>query len=62
MRQERIFFRNLPLSNWFEQEMPFEEGADIEQLANSMTIFASDGQSAGADRRPVKLGGAVRAV
>jgi hypothetical protein len=55
VRQERIFFRNLPLSNWFEQEMPLEEGADIQQLANSMTIFGSDGQPADADPRPVKL-------
>ena len=29
VRQERIFFRNIPLSNWVEQEMPFEEGADL---------------------------------
>jgi hypothetical protein len=40
VRQERIFFRNLPLSNWIEQEMPFEEGADVEQLAQAMAVFA----------------------
>ena len=39
VRQERIFFRNLPLSNWIEQEMPFEEGADIDQLAKTMAVF-----------------------
>ncbi|MDQ1470307.1 MAG: hypothetical protein QOJ99_1787 [Bryobacterales bacterium] len=39
IRQERIYFRNLPLSNWVEQEMPFEEGADIEQLAQTMAVF-----------------------
>ena len=42
VRQERIFFRNLPLSNWIEQEMPFEEGADIDALAKTMAVFAPD--------------------
>lgn len=41
VRQERIFFRNIPLSNWIEQEMPIEEGADTDQLAQSMSIFAN---------------------
>jgi hypothetical protein len=40
VRQERIFFRNIPLSNWIEQEMPIQEGVDIEKLAQSMSIFA----------------------
>ena len=40
VRQERIFFRNLPLSNWIEQEMPFEEGADIDLMAKAMAVFA----------------------
>ncbi len=40
VRQERIFFRNLPLSNWIEQEMPFEEGADVDSLAKAMAVFA----------------------
>jgi hypothetical protein len=41
VRQERIFFRNIPLSTWIEQEMPFEEGADVEKLAQSMSVFAN---------------------
>ncbi|HVW84020.1 MAG TPA: hypothetical protein VHB50_05050 [Bryobacteraceae bacterium] len=41
VRQERIFFRNIPLSNWVEQEMPFEEGADMEKLAATMSVFAA---------------------
>ena len=41
VRQERIFFRNIPLSNWIEQEMPLEDGADPEQLSQSMSIFAN---------------------
>jgi hypothetical protein len=40
VRQERIFFRNIPLSNWVEQEMPFEEGVDMEKMAQTMSIFA----------------------
>jgi hypothetical protein len=40
VRQERIFFRNIPLSSWVEQEMPFEEGADAEKMARSMSVFA----------------------
>ena len=31
--QERLFFRNIPLSNWVEHEMVVEEGADIDKLA-----------------------------
>lgn len=30
--QERIFFRNIPLSNWIEREMLVEEGSDQAQL------------------------------
>ncbi len=37
--QERIFFRNLPLSNWIEHEMMIEEGADIDKVAKSLTVF-----------------------
>jgi hypothetical protein len=30
--QERIFFRNIPLSNWIEREMVLEDGQDLNQL------------------------------
>jgi hypothetical protein len=42
IRQERIFFRNIPLSNWIEHEMPIEEGADADKLAQTMSVFAGD--------------------
>ncbi|MDP9170168.1 MAG: hypothetical protein M3N54_06095 [Acidobacteriota bacterium] len=42
VRQERIFFRNIPLSNWVENEMPIEEGADLEKLAKAMSVFAPE--------------------
>lgn len=41
VRQERIYFRNIPLSNWVEQEMPLEEGVDTEKLAQTMSVFAN---------------------
>src|ERR1035438_5600905 len=42
VRQERIFFRNIPLSNWVEQEIPISEGADLELLARSLSVFSPD--------------------
>jgi hypothetical protein len=39
VRQERIFFRNIPLSNWVEHEMALEEGVDAEKMAQTMSVF-----------------------
>ena len=39
IRQERIFFRNIPLSDWVEHEMPFEQSTNIEKLAQSPSVF-----------------------
>jgi uncharacterized membrane protein YgaE (UPF0421/DUF939 family) len=41
VRQERIFFRNIPLSSWVEHEMPLEEGVDADKLAQTMSVFTS---------------------
>src|ERR1700685_4521495 len=41
VRQERIFFRNIPLSNWVEQEMALEEGVDAEKMAQTMSVFVN---------------------
>jgi len=41
IRQERVFFRNIPLSNWMEHEMPFEEGADMEKLVRDLSVLAT---------------------
>ena len=38
--QERLFFRNIPLSNWIEHEMVVEEGRDLDQLP-SQSVFAA---------------------
>ena len=40
--QERLYFRNLPLCNWVEHEVPVEEGADIESLAKTLSVFAPE--------------------
>ncbi len=44
--QERLYFRNIPLCNWVEHEMPVEEGGDISQLAKACSIFATRALSA----------------
>ena len=37
--QERIFFRNIPLSNWIEHEIILQEGEDVDKAARSLTSF-----------------------
>jgi hypothetical protein len=37
--QERLFFRNIPLSNWVEHEMLIEEGSDAQQIARNYSVF-----------------------
>lgn len=38
--QERLFFRNIPLSNWIEHEMVVEEGTDLDRLPRE-SVFAA---------------------
>ena len=38
--QERLFFRNIPLSNWVEHEMVVEDGGDIQKLAKACSVFS----------------------
>ena len=40
--QERIYFRNIPLSNWIEHETTIEEGADIDKLLKTLSAFGVD--------------------
>jgi hypothetical protein len=47
--QERLYFRNIPLCNWVEHEMPVEEGGDVQQLAKACSIFATRALGAGAN-------------
>jgi len=37
--QERMFFRNIPLSDWIEHEIQLEDGVDVERLVQDMTVF-----------------------
>jgi hypothetical protein len=37
--QERMFFRNLPLSDWIEHEIVLEDGVDVDRLVQDMTVF-----------------------
>ena len=51
--QERMYFRNIPLSDWIEHEVVMDEGADTGRMVQDMTIFdksvsIADGQ------RPMK--------
>lgn len=50
--QERLFFRNIPLSNWVEHEMVVEDGGDLQKLAKACSVFsgrsmAGEGAAAG---------------
>lgn len=38
--QERLYFRNIPLSNWVEHEMPMLDGSDLEMLDKSSVFSA----------------------
>ena len=51
--QERIFFRNVPLSNWVEHEVPVEEGADLDSLAKTLSVFD---KALEAGSQPVRAG------
>lgn len=37
--QERMCFRNLPLSDWIEHEFPLDDGMDVERMVQDMTVF-----------------------
>jgi hypothetical protein len=50
--QERLFFRNIPLSNWVEHEMVVEEGMDLNRL-ESTSMFTTGSLPSGGDRLPV---------
>src|SRR5205807_2785328 len=49
--QERLFFRNIPLSNWIEHEMIVEDGRDLDQLPKESAFAATTLPSA--ERFPV---------
>ncbi len=56
--QERLFFRNFPLSNWVEHEMVVEDGGDIQKLAKACSIFSAGSMSGDTPAIPQLGGGA----
>ena len=54
--QERLYFRNIPLSNWVEHEMTVEEGSDVRQLSRACSIFTTKALPSG---EPSTLQGAA---
>lgn len=54
--QERLFFRNIPLSNWIEHEMVVEEGRDLDQLPKE-SVFTSPAIASGEGPVPITAGG-----
>lgn len=39
--QERLYFRNIPLSNWVEHELTVEEGSDLNSLLRAASVFSA---------------------
>jgi hypothetical protein len=50
--QERLFFRNIPLSNWVEREMVVEEGAGLDQLPKE-SVFTTTTIASSEQRLPI---------
>jgi hypothetical protein len=44
--QERLFFRNIPLSNWVEHEVMIEEGTNVKRLLKSVRAFGNAPEAA----------------
>ena len=53
--QERLYFRNIPLSDWVSHEMAVEEGSDVQALAKACSIFSSNSLGAGNGNGIAKL-------
>jgi hypothetical protein len=59
--QERLFFRNIPLSNWVEHEMTLEEGGDISKLAQATSNFMPKGlMNGGSTKEPTAMPKLIR--
>jgi|SRR5579871_1076140 len=52
--QERMYFRNIPLSDWIEHEIALEEGSDLNRLVQDMTVFDRPVVSISQMQRPRK--------
>ncbi len=52
--QERMYFRNIPLSDWIEHEMAIDDGMDANRLVRDMTVFDKSVVSIAEVPRPLK--------
>ena len=52
--QERMYFRNIPLSDWIEHEIMVGDDADLERLIQDMTVFERPVVSIANGQRPMK--------
>ena len=52
--QERIFFRNIPISSWVDHEIQIEEGADLDALTKSLSVFNNALEGAGTGSRNMR--------
>ena len=52
--QERMYFRNIPLSDWIEHEITVDDDADLERLIQDMTVFERPVVSIANGQRPMK--------
>jgi hypothetical protein len=60
--QERLYFRNIPLSNWVEHEMVVEDGGDIQKLAKACSVFSTRSVSGDTAAQAVSAAQAVAAA
>ena len=59
--QERLFFRNIPLSNWIEHEMVVEEGKNRGLAGGKESVFTAASLGPSSEPRLPKLGGSPEA-
>jgi hypothetical protein len=52
--QERMYFRNIPLSDWIEHEIMLDDGADVDRLVQDMTVFDKGVVSIAEGPRPTR--------
>ena len=52
--QERMYFRNIPLSDWIEHEITLDDGADVDRMVQGMTVFDKGVVSIAEVQRPRK--------
>jgi hypothetical protein len=52
--QERMYFRNIPLSDWIEHEIAIDDGMDLNRLVRDMTVFDKGVVSIDDAARPLK--------